>query len=226
MKMKSLFAFSIVVLLSACANVDIGGNSIPADIVDETADAALLVGVIGFKKPGSDQSPNSYNAVQFRKKDSDLIGNISVSNGPMEPHNDYREEDWVRKVFAIPLKAGEYEIANAVFYFNNGVFEQTISSRKGYSVPFTLEKGKVHYLGEFVAHSVYGRKPWLGKSPPIGGYFVYSSALERNREIILERYPDLVDRPMENLDLDLNLPPLLIPEKSYNAEAQTTGKVK
>jgi len=85
-------------------------------------------------------------------------------------------------LFVARLPPGNYEISNVRFFLNNGLSTVTFSSRKDFSVPFSVKRGMATYLGEFLTYEVKGNA--FGMSVPAGGYFVVSNKLERDLAIL------------------------------------------
>ena len=207
MNLKRIPFFIVSLFLTACAGVS--GHHIPDEYIALPEEAALLVGSIGVKTAGEDESPNSFSRIKFRQKGDEKRATLVISQSLLFPSDmDYEESDRDGIVFSLALEPGEYEIVNVSFFYNDGSVEKSYSAKEDFSVPFFIEAGRVYYMGEFLAYGRYG-KNIFGITIPAGGYFVHHTNYERDLPLLLAKYPELQDREMVQLDLEVNIPPFI-----------------
>lgn len=209
MKTRLALLFGILLLLNACGGKFVEVHFIPDDYMETPENAGYLVGSIGYYTAKKDQAGATSNFLFFRLTGNDAAASLAAIRGFIIS-SDYKEADRTGKVFAIPLKPGDYEFYNVKFEFSGMFISTRYWAKRDFSAPFTVEKGKVHYAGDFLAYGRY-EKNSLGISAPAGAYFVHTKNLERDREMLLAKYPELEGKTIENLDLKLNISQLIIP---------------
>ena len=202
--------FGVLVLLNACGGKFYEDQLVPNDAVEVPQNAGYLVGSIGFYIGDTDHAGATSSYVWFRRIGSEESGSLAAKRGMFGDSGDYEEADRIGDVFALPLKPGAYEFHNVGFYFYGAAGSKSYYGKEEFSAPFTIEKDKVYYAGEFLAFGRYGRNIFRFVIPA-GGYFVHAENFERDSKLIMAKYPELEDRPTETLDLNLNFPPLIVP---------------
>ncbi|MFW5883373.1 MAG: hypothetical protein ACOCVG_03300 [Verrucomicrobiota bacterium] len=93
-------------------------------------------------------------------------------------------------VFLIPLPSGLYEFYDFHFYSAGGYSSSTWSAREEFSILFTIRPGQATYVGQIQATSLFG-KNIFGMVVPAGGYHEMSDQWQRDRSLLLEKYPFL-----------------------------------
>jgi len=211
MNLRYIPFFIAILFLNACAGVS--GHHIPDEYIALPEEAAFLVGSIGVKTAGENESPNSFSRIDFRQRGDEKKATLVISQSLYFPSDmDYKEADREGTVFSLVLEPGEYEIVNVSFFYNNGYVEKSYSAKEDFSVPFSIEAGRVYYMGEFLAFGKYG-KNIFGITIAAGGYFVHYTNYERDLPLLLTKYPELQDREIVQLDLEVNVPPLIYSSK-------------
>lgn len=175
-------------LLSACDTV-IPDAYKPAS----QEDTAYVIVSVGENFVES-QAAFGHCSFDFKMKDKQDKGSVkfSVDRVDLEAKHDGltpKQHNKI-KVHVLPLRPGDYEICDIRFYYNNGVSERSYSARTPFSIPFSVEAGKVYYLGEFLGHALQG-KDMFGFATPVGGYFVLSDQQERDVAYVKEKAASL-----------------------------------
>ena len=117
-------------------------------------DAGVLALSLGAYK-GADYSTYRFF---FRTRDGSKIGHFSYS---LNTRPDYSDAYTTGVVRTYSLQPGEYEIYDFEFFFSNGYLNERFSSKKPFSIPFTIKPKQTVYLGEFRAmptegHNLFG----------------------------------------------------------------------
>ncbi|MCG8428653.1 MAG: hypothetical protein MI754_14965 [Chromatiales bacterium] len=178
--MRNIAGMFIVLLLAGCASTP----PIPPNY--SGSDAGKIVVGIGAAA-GTNYSSYSFlfRRVDQRSlpKDQQQVGrlmflqnNIFSSNEP-----DYDTSSEQGEVLVQSIPAAKYEIFNFDIY-DNGYVERNFSSRVDFSIPFTVEAGKITYLGNYQANKLMG-KNYFGLPIPAGALFVVSDRAQNDLEI-------------------------------------------
>lgn len=206
---KLVWLFGGLVLLGACSGMPVENHLVPEDAIAKPEDAGYLVGSIGYYTGSRNSAGPTSSNVYFRRVGSENWGDIAAERGLIES-GDYELDDRTGNVFALPLQPGDYEFYNVRFYFYRYTGSITITAKEDFAVPFTIEKGKAHYIGEFVAYGLYGRNIF-GLPVPAGGYFVHRDNFERDGPMLRAKYPALDGESIDPLDVKLTVPPFIVP---------------
>ena len=158
--------------------------------------------------------PMSRYTIRFRNLDTKEEGFFSINPGldsSGEPDL-YERRKTSGAFFDIPMPAGRYEFFEFWTVAASGFGSTEYRSREPFSVPFTIEQGKVHYLGEFRAYPLVG-KNIFGMSLPAGGYFVLRDQEQRDTKLLLKRREVATVGPVKNVarELDTKRTPFLRP---------------
>ncbi|MGE0383092.1 MAG: hypothetical protein AB7Q97_00050 [Gammaproteobacteria bacterium] len=87
------------------------------------------------------------------------------------------------------------------------------SSKKDFSIPFTLHENEALYIGNFIAHSFRGKNAF-GLSVLAGGYFVREDDFDRDVDLLRHAYPDLGRFEIKRSDLKAVAPPFIVAPKN------------
>ena len=178
MKLKSLPIVLTALFLNACAGLH--DHDVPDAYQAPPEQAAYMIGSMGLKTTGENKSPNNYSWIYFRQRGDDDKASILVSQSfYYDVDRDYKERDREGSVFSLALEPGDYEFMDVRFFYNTGTVQTTHRAEEEFSLPFSLEAGKVYYLGEFLAYGRYGEN-FLGFTVPAGGYFEHRMNSERD----------------------------------------------
>lgn len=211
MILKKIPIFVVALFLNACAGLV--GDRIPDEYIASPEKAAFLVGSIGIKTTGENESPHNHSTIYFRQIGNKKKASIVVSQSLYFPDKvDYRGPDRKGTVFALALEPGEYEFVDVSFYYNTGTLEKSYSAKEDFSLPFTIEAGRVYYMGEFLSHGRYGENIF-GITVLAGGYFTHRMNRQRDLPLLLAKYPELQGREVVRADVELNLPPFIYPSE-------------
>lgn len=99
-------------------------------------------------------------------------------------------------VRAIELPAGAWRLAS--FRLESSITNRRWSPKQEFSVPFTVSKGEVAYLGEFLATGTYG-KPFLGLRAVEKPYFLVSDQRARDLPIAIQDTPEISGLPVRSV---------------------------
>jgi len=154
----------------------------------------LIFGSIGAATPDAFTSQSLF----FRMKGSTESGQIIfIHDGLMNVPLDIIGQKMRGTLFSTRLPIGEYEIHQVSFFINRAQLgTTTFYSKEIFSIPFKVEEGKSTYLGEFVASPFIGSTR-LGTAP-IGGYFVVSDQMERDKTLLSSKPESVSNWPVIN----------------------------
>lgn len=102
------------------------------------------------------------------------------------------------RLFDVKLPPGRYEFYQVHFASVHGPAHQSWTAREPFSVPFTIEVGKTHYIGEIRGFPVLGKNV-LGMTVWAGGYFVVTDREARDRALLEKRRGGNLSDPVVNL---------------------------
>jgi hypothetical protein len=161
---------------------------------------------------GGPSGPLSRYMIHFRNIDTREESFLSVNPG-MDSSGDpelYERRRTSGAFFDITLPPGRYEFYDVWMVAATGFGSTEYRSREPFSVPFTIEPGKTHYIGEIRAYPVVGRNVF-GMSLAAGGYFVLRDQEARDTRILLKRRAVPAVAPVRNLvrEIDTNRTPFL-----------------
>lgn len=128
--------------------------------------------------------------MQFRKADAapespDAIGTFTYRASGIfgGEKSDYKNHPEYGVVITGSLAEGEYVIYNFKVFQNSGSYQATYFSRKSISIPFSIKKGTVAYLGNYQASAITG-KNIVGMSVSSGAYFTVENRIDEQQEIM------------------------------------------
>ena len=155
-----------------------------------TQDRGNLVGSIGTNTlPGW----RDYR-IDVRSTDKKVRGIVELQPHPSVPL-DWDEPDWKGGVFSVALPPGEYEFY--AMHVGNKQTGRVINTE--FSLPFQVKSEESVYVGELKwsqtqreVGGLFGSKGFI----PNPASFSISDRAVRDVPIILERYPELVARPL------------------------------
>jgi hypothetical protein len=151
------------------------------------ADAGYLVASLAM-------APDAmYDNVEFdfRSRDGQVDERLFWVNDAalLSPAADFREADAKGAIATVRLKPGQYE------FYSFGVKRgnRGYTPRIAYSISFTVESGKVTYVGQFLMRGVPERSGSLLGETVIEGlpYFVVSNRQERDMALAKDKVPEL-----------------------------------
>lgn len=142
---------------------------------------------------------------------------------PLQPTPiDFSSAHGTGYVKALRMPSGSYAITNFSAVQGNVRF----SARASFSIPFTVEKGKITYLGEYLAYM--DKKPIYSLS----SQFFFSRMVVQDRqardiEVMTKRMPEIAAYPVINAALKTNSPsPTLLTKPPYTVTAEEIEKFK
>lgn len=204
MTLRLIPLIAAVLFLNACGTV----SHIPEEYRAAPEEAAFLVGSIAVQTSGEEEQYGD-SSLEIRQVGSDASAHISFyQSGGFPSAADYQTADKEGGPFALALEPGNYEFVNVSFFYNYAYYTRTYTAEEDFSVPFTLEAGKVYYVGEFLSFGRYGRN-LLGLSIPTGGYFVNTNNFEHDWPLLLAKHPEIANREIVQLDLNFNVHPFV-----------------
>lgn len=213
-KLLVLLGVVIPLALSACATKNIsGGYKLKADgdnglIVGSVAlvspDAAWLdwrLGDAEFRFRGSTKHGyEESGALSIKAVDFDQAWNSIKSDNWNQALNSVNRFKWseggeiegfqgigTARLFAVELPAGNYE-----FFDWRLKYHSSLGSGQLFSLPFKVEAGKVHYLGQLTIHVAVGTDEWGIDRISAVVFRVYDER-ERDLAMLAKRYPALAD---------------------------------
>jgi hypothetical protein len=173
-----------LLLLSGCISKE--AVRMPTALENYSGDkAGQVFGTLGTFP----RTPFSSVTIFFRQVGSKDSGRFffaydSILGGPQV---DVVESKARGTIFVGRLPAGNYELFQVNFFINRGQFgTTTFASRKEFSIPFKVEKGKSTYLGEFIAYDTTG-KNFFNMTIPAGGYYVVTDKSQRDIAILSKK---------------------------------------
>lgn len=150
-------------------------------------DTAYLIGAVGIS--GSSLAKPEQARLYVRERGKEGFFNVGIFNDwKLKTEFQIQEADGSKAtLFAIPLKAGQYELYNVSFHFG----QSWIMARETFSVPLELEPGKAYYLGDFRADC----KPYPSTRRryqlAYACRFVRHLALDAQQSLLQRSYPHL-----------------------------------
>lgn len=101
--------------------------------------------------------------------------------------------------FELAVPPGRYEFFSYSATRNMGQFGSTqYHAKQDFSVPFVVEAGKTHYLGEYRAFALMGRNVF-GMKLAEGGYFVLVDNQERDTALLAKKRNGSIEGPIINI---------------------------
>ncbi len=168
----------------------------------EPGSQGLLVGSLSFsgnypegKRKPLDAGANfrywRYNFMLRGRNEAnkDFVGNVS-SVPPASSLTfdisaaDYSVEDGAGYIFVLPIPSGDYEFHS--YGYNTAAW--SYSPKKEYSIPFRIEPGVIHYVGEIRFEHVFGENIF-GMAVPSGADISIIDSANRDLDILLKKYP-------------------------------------
>jgi len=119
---------------------------------------------------------------------------------------DYQTPEGRYGVIKLTLKPGDYTINFIRSYSPSPYGGVTLSSNEPFNIPFTLEPGKLYYLGTFTAHNI-NVDGAFGMKQPVGAFWVADTRATPNRDAINKKYPELTNVTLESYPSELAYPP-------------------
>lgn len=107
------------------------------------------------------------------------------------PRDDFQEQDRKGLLFAFALPAGNYHFVSYSLESGEGHWRPT----QPFSVPFTVEPGKVNYVGD-IQLVVHEGQDIFGMTTARGGTFHFMNARKKDLPLLKAKYPDI---PWNNL---------------------------
>ncbi|MBU6956063.1 hypothetical protein [Hahella sp. HN01] len=201
---KLFFILSVLCLVGCATD--------PTYLNPKPEEAGYLVGSIGKVITGEYKSPHSAVELYLRKIGTEDNVRISYFDPIFIPNSgDINEGGNRYEIFSLSLLPGNYEIYQTRFYYYNGQVEKDYYSKPDFSLPIEIEKGKMTYIGEFLAHGLWF-KNIVGFKVPGAGFFEYNGdKLERDLPIINRKYPKIKTHVLKRIISDTASPFILTP---------------
>jgi hypothetical protein len=180
---------------------------LPASLQRAPAETmGTLVGTIGYR---NDQGrAYDFAALVFRKIDTTDQGRIKYvhpwlgiggNTGDLEDGNG----KFKYASFSVTLPEGRYELIRAISSFGSPSVTNDMWSTEEFSVPFDIERGKVLYLGSFLAHKTV-EKSRLGIPVPSLGYFSWANKWSRDLHTLAPYLGSTDPSDVKHAQLDVN----------------------
>jgi len=132
----------------------------------------------------------SHYRVHYRRAGThaEAVFTNDSNNFPLgPPKGDFDSAEFVGVVFAIPLAAGDYELIG--WTVGSGV--TTVYATTPFLIPFTVEPGKLLYLGDF--HFKMTCSFGLAVK---GSTLTHRDAIDRDMPIFRAKFPNVADAPV------------------------------
>jgi hypothetical protein len=92
--------------------------------------------------------------------------------------------------YSLKLPAGNYEFYDCFLFTQSGEVEVRAMPKEHFSIPFTVEPGRVVYVGEFRLTGLMGKTP-RGYPIPAGGYYQVRDRRVRDIAILSSLNPGI-----------------------------------
>ncbi|MGF1731195.1 hypothetical protein [Photobacterium kasasachensis] len=180
------FLYTITLLLGCSSGVDI---SIPEKYGETTEyNKGYLTGSLSATTVWPSSGEGLVTTLYIRQKGHDDV--ITLVNNNAD--SDFITDSLKGQLFSLPLPAGEYELFCIGFKGSNGSKTITSKSRDDLGLAFSIEPGRVTYIGQFITSSLVAKsKLWNIEYPSGYGVITYSNAYSRDKALFDERHPDL-----------------------------------
>lgn len=179
--MRKLIAAFLSFILGACATPDVASDY----KIDRESKQGVVTGSVSYVG-----RPSGYR-VYFRQIPGGYSGSFGTGAAstllPFSEKGDFNDQHGLGTVFAAALPPGEYEIfswAVASGYAN-------VRSTVPFSIRFTVEPGKLVYLGNFQFRQTAG----LGLTVT-GATVSYREAIARDIPVFKRKFPGLSETPI------------------------------
>jgi hypothetical protein len=191
-----LFALVLASSLIACVQAPV---SVPKSLQGVSADKTGLV----FGSIGTDgDSRFSTYALRYRAVGSKDQGEFRFQLDQLhlvKTSIDFNKDNAAGTVFSVRLPAGDYELFNVMFYENHGQYgSSTFTSKRDFSINFSVKEGQAVYLGEYLGRRVTGKNIFY-LPVSAGGYFMVADRLDRDVAVLEKRGEPVSRDTVENL---------------------------
>jgi hypothetical protein len=186
------FQKKFVILLGIFSLILAGCATDPTHIPDrysstDNSQKGQIVGSLGYLKKST---LLSIDLLIRRKGDKEGIL-IRFGNDNTFFPADFSNGDQKAKIFQASVPEGEYEIYDVGFSVGHGSLGvDTHNSKQQFSIPITVEKGKITYIGQFLCETIY-RNGFFGLDVPSGGIYHVSDQGERDIAFAKSKNPGL-----------------------------------
>ncbi|MCW8331710.1 hypothetical protein MD588_23195 [Photobacterium sp. SDRW27] len=187
--MRIIFFFLTNLLLLGCSS----GISVNVPEKFESAvkqDSGYLAGSLSTTTVWPSSGEGLVTTLYIRQSgDEDAITIINDNS-----HADFITDSVKGQLFSLALPPGEYELFCIGFKGSNGNRTIRSKSKEDLGLTFTVESGKVTYIGQFIASSLVAKsKLWNTEYPSGYGYITHNYANQRDKALFDERHPALSD---------------------------------
>ena len=174
-KLFSLLAAATFVILSGCASAPRINTETPS------ADAGYAVVSLG----SSEKIYVSSHRLYIRDAKTKAVADVTYfqENIFYKSERDFDSAESNGAALMVRLPPGDYELYNFSSFINGYPSTTTFTTKSGFVVPFRVEQGKVSYLGEYLAHQVFGRS-LIGLRVPAFFYMVVSDKAVRDISVL------------------------------------------
>jgi hypothetical protein len=174
----------------ACALVLAACSTVPAIPTNYAGDDA------GYAVVGIGTTTGSYQSYQLLFRHRDAQSKEEAGRGVFgyfvrtlffgQP-TDFETGAEKGAVVAARLAPGDYEIYAASEFFNGGTIQITYGTGAPFSIPFTVRKGQVAYVGHYQATRISGRN-LFGLPVNAGAYYAVDDQHESDVAIAVEKH--------------------------------------
>ena len=189
--MRIIFSFLTSMLLLGCSS----GLTVN---VPETyqkyseEQSGYLVGSLSATTSGPSSGAGLLTTLYIRRTgEADAITLVNDNSDA-----DFYTDTLTGQLFSVRLPTGEYELFRVSFKGHNGNKSVSSQSEGDLGLNFTIEPGKVSYIGQFVVSSLVAKSKFWNQEYPSGyGFITHDYARTRDRTLFNQRNPELADLP-------------------------------
>lgn len=192
--MRIVFSFLASILLFGCSS-GISVNVPESYQSSPEQKAGYLVGSLSATTAWPSSGEGLLTTLHFRQTGNQDAITLANDNS----RADFTNESLTGQLFALALPAGEYELFSVSFKGSNGNKAVNSQTREDLGLFFTIEAGKVSYIGQFIASSLVAKsKLWNMEYPSGYGYITHNYANQRDKALLEERHPELASLPFKS----------------------------
>jgi len=170
-------------------------NDIDNIVGEYSVDAGFVAGSIGVIFESDYSSEFHIHEITISRVKDDKRLKVKVDGAfNFFPSYDYINKEYAVNVFYFPLKPGEY-VVSGITYTMTDNRRTVVRNKIPISIPIKLTKGKVSYIGQYLAHA--------------GFFYSVKNELDRDKELINKK------QIYENRKYDVKIPEFKETDRAY-----------
>lgn len=182
--MKLYYSLVATLLLSACGSIPDVRNEYQGSDAGRVA-----IGIGASAKTYYSSYSLIFRKVTEKKGDSNrfIYFQDNIFAAQKRDYDNSKENGIVQ---SFRLAPGDYEIFNFDIFLNGGTVQKNFSSKKDFSIPFSVRSNETTYLGNYQANMVTG-KNFFGFNILAGAVFVVTDREKADIDLVKKRLPNI-----------------------------------